>query len=76
VFPVRYELDLYILFRRKSVFKGLKGMFSCHVNPVVHRNADAKRESRDGPADAKLPLAPELPLRNTTLAYCCFCVEL
>jgi hypothetical protein len=24
VFPVRYELDLYILFRRKSVFKGLK----------------------------------------------------
>jgi hypothetical protein len=24
VFPVRYELDLYILFRRNSVFKGLR----------------------------------------------------
>jgi hypothetical protein len=24
VFPVRYELDSYILFRRNSVFKGLK----------------------------------------------------
>jgi hypothetical protein len=23
VFPVRYELDLYILFRRNRVFKGL-----------------------------------------------------
>jgi hypothetical protein len=23
VFPVRYELNLYIVFRRKSVFKGL-----------------------------------------------------
>jgi hypothetical protein len=23
VFPVRYRLDFYILFRRKSVFKGL-----------------------------------------------------
>jgi hypothetical protein len=23
VFPVRYELDFYILFRRNSVFKGL-----------------------------------------------------
>jgi hypothetical protein len=23
MFPVRYELDLYILFRRNSVFKGL-----------------------------------------------------
>jgi hypothetical protein len=23
VFPVRYELDLYILFRRNSFFKGL-----------------------------------------------------
>jgi hypothetical protein len=26
VFPVRYELDLYVLFRRNSVFKGLKNM--------------------------------------------------
>jgi hypothetical protein len=25
VFPVRYGPDLYILFRRNSVFKGLKG---------------------------------------------------
>jgi hypothetical protein len=24
VFPVRYELDLYILFRRNTVFKGLR----------------------------------------------------
>jgi hypothetical protein len=24
MFPVRYGLDLYILFRRNSVFKGLK----------------------------------------------------
>jgi hypothetical protein len=24
VFPVRYELTFYILFRRNSVFKGLK----------------------------------------------------
>jgi hypothetical protein len=23
VFPVRYELDVYILFRRNSLFKGL-----------------------------------------------------
>jgi hypothetical protein len=23
VFPVRYKLDLYVLFRRNSVFKGL-----------------------------------------------------
>jgi hypothetical protein len=25
VFPVRYELNSYILFRRNFVFKGLKG---------------------------------------------------
>jgi hypothetical protein len=24
MFPVRYELDLYILFRRNSIFKGLE----------------------------------------------------
>jgi hypothetical protein len=28
VFPVRYELDLYILFRRNSVFKGLNNIAS------------------------------------------------
>jgi hypothetical protein len=27
VFPVRYELDLYILFRRYSVFQGLNNEF-------------------------------------------------
>jgi hypothetical protein len=27
VFPVRYELNLYILFRRISVFKGLNSFF-------------------------------------------------
>jgi hypothetical protein len=26
VFPVRYELDLYMLFRRNSVFKGIIGL--------------------------------------------------
>jgi hypothetical protein len=28
VFPVRYELDLYILFGRNSVFKGLNSTFN------------------------------------------------
>jgi hypothetical protein len=28
VFPVRYELNLYMLFRRNSVFKGLTITFS------------------------------------------------
>jgi hypothetical protein len=27
MFPVRYELNSYILFRRNSVFKGLIGSF-------------------------------------------------
>jgi hypothetical protein len=31
VFPVRCELNSYILFRRNSVFKGLKYMFECAV---------------------------------------------
>jgi hypothetical protein len=33
VFPVRYELEFYILFRRNSVFKGLTEKYfgeSCH----------------------------------------------
>jgi hypothetical protein len=40
VFPVRYELDLYILFRRNSIFKGLiqftlfvMGKFNLKVEP-------------------------------------------
>jgi hypothetical protein len=28
VFPVRYELNLYIVFRRHSAFKGLKHILS------------------------------------------------
>jgi hypothetical protein len=33
VFPVRYELDLYILFSRNSVFKELNTMGTCeHIN--------------------------------------------
>jgi hypothetical protein len=31
VFPRRYELNFYILFRRNSVFKGLK----CYVSETV-----------------------------------------
>jgi hypothetical protein len=34
VFPVRYELDLYILFRRNSVFRGLKHLKVNNCNKV------------------------------------------
>jgi hypothetical protein len=35
VFPVRYEMDLYILFRRNSVFKGLSG-FDLSASSVLN----------------------------------------
>jgi hypothetical protein len=34
VFPVRYELDFYILFRRNSVFKGLKKAHFIACKPI------------------------------------------
>jgi hypothetical protein len=35
VFPVRYELNFYIVFRRNSVFKGLKGMLSAEYHEIT-----------------------------------------
>jgi hypothetical protein len=35
VLPVRYELNSYILFRRNSVFKGLKKLFSVFETVIV-----------------------------------------
>jgi hypothetical protein len=35
VFPVRYELNLYIKLRRNSVFKGLNKMWTDHIARVA-----------------------------------------
>jgi hypothetical protein len=35
VFPVRYELQFYIAFRRNSVFKGLNGRLAQTVKSVT-----------------------------------------
>jgi hypothetical protein len=38
VFPVRYELNSYILFRRNSVFKGLIKKLEPRINKVkIHK---------------------------------------
>jgi hypothetical protein len=43
VFPVRYELDLYALFRRNSVLKGLRVSTCCIIIASVV-NTDVKNE--------------------------------
>jgi hypothetical protein len=44
VFPVRYKLDSYILFRRNSVFKGLSGsQIWCERVEWIHLARDEDR---------------------------------
>jgi hypothetical protein len=40
VFPMRYELDLYILFRRNLVFKALSGISHCVFCFVLYFSYD------------------------------------
>jgi hypothetical protein len=47
VFPVRHELDLYILFRRNSVVKGLIYFISQERKKYTKRNQQNKKSKHE-----------------------------
>jgi hypothetical protein len=72
MFPVRYELNLYILFRRNSVFKGLIMLFQLSIGYNMNQNEGfGKRWSRlpEG-TTPEFSVGPEIP-RLTDITLVC-----